>query len=138
MPVLYYTQGLPGSGKTTWAKEQRVTRFNRDDLRFMMHGGYYKDLETNITLAQFTLARTFLQHGQDVVFDDTNLNPRTVDDIRTLAMELMPYGVRLECKSFLWVPVDECIKRDALRTGREKVGEDVILRMYEKYRHLFP
>lgn len=140
MPTLYYTQGLPGSGKTRWAKEQQpgVIRLNRDELRRMMHGGYYKELEPTITTAQFVLATRILQYGNDVVFDDTNLNPRTVADIRQLAMNLMEYGVRLERKSFLWVPLEQCIANDALRTGVEHVGEEAIRRMYNKYRDLFP
>jgi predicted ABC-type ATPase len=45
MTTLYMTKGLPGSGKTTWAKEMvskskgSVKRVNKDDLRAMLDAG---------------------------------------------------------------------------------------------------
>ena len=41
MTRLLITRGLPGSGKTTFARtlQPRVVRVNRDDLRRMLHGG---------------------------------------------------------------------------------------------------
>ena len=46
MPVLVITRGLPGSGKSTWARQwvsqdpAHRAEVNRDSLRLMMHGGY--------------------------------------------------------------------------------------------------
>lgn len=37
--TLTATRGLPGSGKTTWAKEQGQLRANRDDIRLTLFGG---------------------------------------------------------------------------------------------------
>src|SRR4029453_2439326 len=55
MAKLIITRGLPGSGKTTWAKAQPGTvRVNRDELRRMMHGGHTGEgwAERQITVAQ--------------------------------------------------------------------------------------
>ncbi|HEX2774665.1 MAG TPA: AAA family ATPase, partial [Micromonosporaceae bacterium] len=43
MTRLIVTRGLPGSGKTTYARtlQPRVVRVNRDDLRRMLHGGRF-------------------------------------------------------------------------------------------------
>jgi hypothetical protein len=52
---LIITRGLPGSGKTTWARQQvRFVRVNRDDLREMLHGGM---LGTGWAEVQVTVGR---------------------------------------------------------------------------------
>lgn len=52
MLKITFCQGISGSGKTTWAKEQvkasngRVVIVCKDDIREMLHsGGYSKDRE---------------------------------------------------------------------------------------------
>ncbi|NUR25646.1 MAG: AAA family ATPase, partial [Catenulispora sp.] len=55
MPKFILTRGLPGSGKTTWAKAQPgFVRVNRDELRTMLHGGLLGTgwAEQQVTVAQ--------------------------------------------------------------------------------------
>ncbi len=81
MPTLIITIGLPGSGKSTWAKAwvgedpARRARVNRDDLRAMLHGGRVGTAwqERQVTLAQHAAVRALLLHGFEVMVDDTNL-----------------------------------------------------------------
>lgn len=69
--VLTLTRGLPGSGKSTWAKAQTLSRpntvrVNRDDVRAMLlpewpHGD--TGWEWTCTLAQYAQIRARLEAG---------------------------------------------------------------------------
>lgn len=139
MSHLFITRGLPGSGKTTYARHfldnsrvGSVVRLNRDDLRKMMLPSGYKEpvyiAEELVTKVQQGQIVELLRGGVDVIIDDTNLRARSV---RTLAQLALKAGASWSCVDFLDVPVEECIRRDAIRFS--SVGEEVILRMYNKY-----
>lgn len=138
MPTLYATQGLPASGKSTAAKQWvaqdpgRRVRVNRDDTRRMLHGGYFgtPEQEEQVSMVTLPAIRGLLTAGLDVVVDDTNLNPRTTAQLRRIAAET---GSQFEIWDFTGVPVEECIRRDAQRTGDERVGEQVIRGMWRRY-----
>jgi hypothetical protein len=65
-----------------------------------------------------------------VVCDDTNLRGRVVREFAELAARS---GAHFTVRDFTDVPVEECIRRDALRTGDGHVGEDVIRSMHLRY-----
>lgn len=128
---LIITRGLPGSGKTTWARTQPAWRVNRDDLRAMVlptwpHGepGH----EEALTEAQHSAICALLLHGRDVIVDDTNLRQEHVDDLREIADQ---YGAEFVIKDFTDVPLETCLARDAVRSN--PVGETVIRGMWRKY-----
>lgn len=151
------TQGIPGSGKTTWAKEyvdkhQGWVRINRDDLR-NMRGRYWKPKQENlITTWQRSLILDALMDGQNIVLDDTNLNPKYLKDfkdwidllqgglIRSFQYyealqkqdekELDKLHIELEYK-FFHVELKEAIKRDLQRPN--SVGQEVIKKFWDKY-----
>jgi predicted kinase len=135
--TLTITRGLPGSGKTTWAKEQpQLVRVNRDDLRRMLHGGAVIDperrgrAEKEVTAAHHAAVEGLLRTGAHVVCDDTNLRGRVVREFAELAAKC---GAHFSVRDFTDVPLEECIRRDALRTGDGHVGEDVIRGMHQRY-----
>jgi predicted kinase len=131
--TLTITRGLPGSGKTTWARAQRGhVRVNRDELRRMLHGGPLLTgwAEVQVTIAQRALVQSLLCAGVNVISDDTNLRPRAVRDLAELALAC---GAEVVIRDFTEVPLDECVARDAQRTGDERVGEDAIRGMYRRY-----
>jgi len=135
MQKVILTQGLPASGKSTWAKNHVLTnpnwkRINRDDLRRMIDvGKYSKENEKLIRKIRDTLLFDFLVNGFSVIIDDTNFEQSQIDNIRSIAIsEKVPVEVRY----FNADPV-ECVKRNALRDEWERVPEEVIWQMYEKY-----
>jgi predicted kinase len=133
MPTLTLTRGLPGSGKTTWAKQQGGhVRVNRDDLRRMLHGGplFQGWAEVQVTLAQRAQVEALLRAGINVICDDTNLRAKAFRDLADLGRLC---GARVEVHDFTDVPVEECIARDAARPEGERVGEEAIRSMWQRY-----
>src|SRR3954464_9280241 len=89
-PTLTITRGLPGSGKTTWARQQPgAVRVNRDDLRRMLHGGMLGLgwAEVQVTVAQRAQIEALLRAGVNVISDDTNLSAKVVRDLAALARQ---------------------------------------------------
>ena len=136
--TLFYTYGLPASGKTTHARDlvkkvPRTVRANLDDIRLMLHEGRWsKSNEKAAVLVQNAMILAALKDGRSVICDDTNLSPRAKDRLANLAQE---FGAHLQRINFSDVPLGECIKRDAARgqAGNRSVGEDVIRGMYDRY-----
>jgi predicted kinase len=133
MATLTITRGLPGSGKTTWAKAQpRAVRVNRDELRQMLHGGWTGDSpeEVQVTVAQRAAVEALLRKGINVICDDTNLRAKVVRELAELAEAC---GATVQLKDFTHVSLETCIERDAARADGERVGEAVIRRMHEQF-----
>jgi predicted kinase len=134
MTRLLITRGLPASGKTTFARKLQpgVVRVNRDDLRRMLHGQrlFTQWAEGQVTRVQRTSVEALLRARADVIVDDTNLRNKTVREWAELAAR---FDATFEVHDFTDVPLDECLRRDAGRPEDERVGEDPIRRMHERY-----
>jgi predicted kinase len=138
MTELVVTVGLPASGKTSWAKEwvaqdvRNRARVERDQLRAMMHDSIWKGhhTEDKIVLAQRSMTKELLRHGVSVVVSDTNLHPDVMESWKDLAKAV---GVPVRVVDFLDVPLETCLKRNAQRAGTERISEDTILSMYNRY-----
>lgn len=128
-------RGLPGSGKTTWARAQPdAWRVNRDDIRAMYTGVWDYGSPTReglVTILQKELIQELLSKDLHVIVDDTNLDWRHVQMLSKVATGLRTVNVEVVVKEFLHVPVEVCIERDAARPV--PVGRIVIMGMYEKY-----
>lgn len=136
MTTLHITRGLPGSGKTTFAKDwvsqspTNRTRVNRDDLRDMLFGartGLTFEQEQHVTSASHALVRAHLRRGLDVITDDTNLRPRYVREWRKIAAQ---HDAGFEVHEMPGT-VDLAIEQDGDREHR--VGADVIYRLAQTY-----
>jgi len=131
-PKLLVLQGIPASGKTTYARklieeDTSYVRVNRDDLRNMRGIYWLPSQEKLITQWELDNTRTALMLGYNVVSDSTNLNLATIASLTAIAIEC---GAELEFK-LIEADLDECIKRDSNRPN--PVGADVIRNFYNKY-----
>ena len=79
-PIVYMLCGLPGSGKTTWAKKveaQGVRRIAIDEAVFEKHGRYgqdyseeqYREFEKHVVASLEQLLLLFLESGRPVILD---------------------------------------------------------------------
>jgi predicted kinase len=140
---LAITRGLPGSGKTTWARAwvaedpQRRARVNRDDLRAMLHDSVFlpqndtqPGTERGVQAVRDATVSALLKRGVDVVCDDTNLPSRVVRDLRRLALLA---GAEFEVIDLTDVPLDECLRRNALREGRARVPDARVREMHDRF-----
>ena len=137
MATVTITKGLPASGKSSWAKAQvekngNVRRVNKDMLRGMLGGKHNKKVERIVEDARDAAILSALAQGFDVIVDDTNLAPKHEKHLRDLTRGKAEFVVN---DSFLSVPVEECIRRDAQRAT--SVGKDVIERMHRDYMKQF-
>jgi predicted kinase len=139
--TLIITRGLPGSGKTTYAKKwvgentSLRARVNRDDLREILHGGahgYPRELESSVTFAHQASVRALLMSGKDVIVDDMNLQNKQVKAWMKVANEAK---AGFEVVDFTNVTVGTCIDRDKSRflQGGRHVGEEYITKKYQQF-----
>jgi predicted kinase len=149
--MLTITLGLPASGKTTWAIGQvkanppsEVVRLNRDSLRLMLHAGPQFEpgefgpqprvnTEEQVSrVARLAAAGLFETGARHLIVDDTNMTSLARNTWSATARDLdAVFGV----KSFLDVPVEECVRRDNARLGMARVGGRVIRAMDERHGH---
>lgn len=130
-------QGIPASGKTTWAKaysekNKDWIRISRDDLRHM-RGKYWipKD-ESIITEMERSMISVAFNNDKHVIIDATNISH--LDGLKQFISDVRP-GVQIEVKKFE-ISLDTAIKRDLARSN--SVGAEVITRMYNKLNNIVP
>jgi tRNA uridine 5-carbamoylmethylation protein Kti12 len=131
-------KGLPGSGKTTYARElvnakgSNWVRTNKDDIRKMINCGNDSKNRENFTKeVRDAIILTALSRKRNVVVDDTNLNPIHEEHIRDLVKD---FDVNFEVK-FIDTPLDICIERNKARGDDERVGVGRILEMLNEYKN---
>ena len=132
MAELLILVGIPGSGKSTFAKElvknNNYVRVNRDDMRQMLKGQdmcHYL-IEQLITIMCNSIIREALENNMNVVVDNTHVR------MKYISMYKLQFGDIADIKFKVFdVPVKVAIERDSKRD--RVVGEDVIRRMYNNY-----
>ena len=89
--------------------------------------------EGMVTELKHSFACEATRKGYDIVVDNMNLNPKEVgwwEDVISVANSLTKFEYELEFKDF-WTPVDECIRRDAMRPN--PIGAKVIKDTWRRY-----
>lgn len=140
MKKVIIMKGLPGSGKSTYAKQlvkenpNSCKRINRDELRLMFDDGYTsKGNEKFIKQVRDLLILKALEDGKHVIIDDTNLSETNITRISQLVHQHNTThndDVQVEIKE-MNTTLQECIERDSLR--EKKVGEKVIREMHRQF-----
>jgi len=135
MPKLIITQGIQGSGKSTFARkwasedpEHRV-RLNYDDLRNMMGTYWVPSREGMLKDIEEAFLKKAVLKGYDIIIDNMNLNPKTIEKYENWAKE---YNYDFE-RILFDTPVEECIRRD--KTRPNPISEVVIKRTWNTYRN---
>lgn len=132
---MYFTIGLPASGKSTAARRMAaesngtILEVTKDDLR--IHPDAPKDRrrqERWVLARRDRIVAEALSAGLSIVVHDTNFNPV---HRRTLEAAAADHGADFVVLDFTDVDVDECIRRDSLR--EHPVGASVILGMWRQY-----
>lgn len=137
MSKLIMLQGLPGSGKSTWA-DDRATRtgavvVNKDDIRRRLtstgwewsHEGereVVRERDSAVVMA-------FAAGAHTVISTDTNFSPDHRKRLESLAAM---FSAEFEVVTFP-TPVEECVRRDAERPVDQRVGVSVIHGMVRNY-----
>lgn len=135
---IYILCGVPGSGKSTWAHEQVIKLdgkgiiISRDVIRFSMLGeddAYFahEDAVFDEFIKQIQKAIDDQEHTS-IFIDATHLNEKNRNKVLhrlTRMKDDVVIGVYFD------IPLEECLRRNALRTGRALVPETVIKNMYE-------
>lgn len=132
-PRLYVLVGLPGSGKTTYARKVlgHAIRVSLDDLRLMLHGRTFDArYEPAVAVVGHAALSAVLANagvwGTDVVFDATNLTREwRRRSLQLAASHGVPaVAVYLEC------PLDVAMARN--RRRKRPVPDEVMARFYSQ------
>lgn len=140
MSKLIMCQGLPGSGKSTWAKayvtehpDESWIIVNKDDIRdeLSKQGWVWsRDGEKQQVIpARDAMIEGALKNGANVISSDTNFGGGHEQRLKQLADE---FGADFQIRVFN-TPFVECVRRDLQRGPGKRVGEQVIRSMAEKY-----
>ena len=132
MNKILVLQGVPGSGKTTWAREfvngkKDWVIVNRDSFRNGRGDYWIPSQETYIDNLEEFAVRNAIEEDLNVIIDATNLNPKTINKWIDISKE---YFVDVEFKEFK-ISFEEAIERDSKR--ERPVGKKVIKRFFRMY-----
>lgn len=130
--------GLPGSGKTTlarqWARGEpnRIVTVSRDDIRQTIFNQYgiVKDHESLISSIEEDQVTRLLKAGLSVVVHDMNLRPK----YRKRWFELcQKVGATFSLEDLTFVELEECLRQNQDRDLDQVVPEQIIIDNYNKF-----
>lgn len=135
MSEVVFLKGLPGCGKSTWAKHQEGYRIvNRDAIRHML--GAYDDFsderESIVTEIKNASILALVRRGCNVIVDETHTSAKPVKQVVDLLQEF--HSVFYAVRDFSDVPMTLCVDRVHQRHEDEDgilIPTDVFLRMHK-------
>ena len=131
-PTCYIMSGVPGCGKSTWARKftaehDNVVNVSRDEIRFSLltDGEDYFAREDDAIAIFYSEINEALAEGHDVIADATHISERALrETMRCIDIDCDKVLVSFD------TPLDTCITRNAHRDGRARVPERVIRNMW--------
>lgn len=149
MPVLVIPRGLPGSGKSTYARARasaadRTVVVSLDSLREMLKGSrkaFHKakgssqpkvsaSLTGVVVDTALAMTESLLKAGYSVVYDAQNLNLRGVEELRKLAEEC---NAEVEVVPMPTLSLAELLERNLARPKDDQVPEEYLVKQYQTY-----
>lgn len=132
IPKLIILCGIPGSCKSTYAKEYiekhtNTIHLSSDSIRAELWGD--ESIQGNpaeVFALMQKRAICALNNGKNVVYDATNMTRKD----RASIIAVCPKFAKIECH-IIWAPIEVCIERDAMRD--RIVGKEVIDRMLKRF-----
>ena len=145
MSKVIICQGIQGSGKSTWAlnwveeKPTRRVRINRDSLRKMFGKYWVLEREELCNIVEDKAIAYAITKGFDVIIDDMNLNPKTIEHIKELVLNV-DSKADIIYKLFN-TPLTECVtrveKRNASLPEDEQIPISVVLETFDRYKEVY-
>lgn len=129
---LYIMIGIPGSGKSTWARNKAeeigTTYISRDDIRFSSLGAEnkYFDKEKEVYKTYINKIQNCINNNKDCIVDATHIDSKSRNKLkRNLKLNK---NIDIIAVNVI-TNVNVCICRNKLRQGLKQVPNDVILSM---------
>lgn len=120
--------GLPGSGKSTWARKNLTNEVfvSPDEIRYnQFHVQFEKKIEPEVWKVVFALLEAHLKLGESVVIDATNLTVSRRKRFIQLAKKLNASARAV----FVNTPLSKCLKQNRQRRQFEHVSDKLIIEM---------
>lgn len=127
MSTLYMMVGIPGSGKSTFAKTLKGKYVSRDEIRFklLQNEDDYFAREKDVFKKFICEIKEGLIENKDVIVDATHLNESSRNKILSKVCPVKAIAIVMD------TPLDVCLQRNAQRSGRSLVPEDAIRNMHQ-------
>ena len=138
MRNLFILRGAPGSGKSTWIKENNLEPYtlSTDTIRLMYQSPITtpegdlcisQNHDTAVWRLLFELLERRMDNGEMVIIDATHYKSSLIGRYKDLVSK---YRYRVNVVDFSTVPMETCLERNKNRDSYKYVPEDVIEKMY--------
>jgi predicted kinase len=140
MRKLVLLRGLPGCGKSTFVKENKLESYtvSSDQIRLLI-ASTSMDTEGNIGISSledktvwnkiYEILEFRFKKGLFTVFDATNIKTGDINKLKKVASK---YNYKIYCVDFTDIPIEVVKERNLNREELRRVPEIVIDRMHEK------
>lgn len=142
MRTLLLFRGAPGCGKSTFIDTHGLKPYtlSADDIRLLcqssQQNAYGQEFisqsnEKDVWKTLYKLLEIRMAHGEFTVIDATNSKTVEMNRYKEFCDK---YRYRMFCIDMTDVPIDECKRRNASRIPLKRVPEEVIDKMYSRFR----
>lgn len=142
MRILLLMRGAPGCGKSTFIKENGLEQFalSADNIRLMCQSAQLTP-DGKLAISQendkvvwetlFNILAIRMEKGEFTVIDATNSKTSEMKRYKDMCDT---YRYRIYCIDFTDLPIKECKQRNIMRTELKQVPEEVIDKMYARFK----